>query len=198
MLNHIRIRNFAIIDHLDLEFTNGLTALTGETGAGKSILLGALGLLLGDRADSDSVRSGSSKAEISAEFDISKLENVQQWLKQKELDADQDCLLRRRLSSDARSRAFINGTPVPLQDMRELGEMLVDIHGQHEHQSLMKTQTQRQLLDDYASHKTSLDKLSSIFSQWKQISTQYNQLRDASNERNDRIDLKRHWQRIDW
>ncbi|MCW9006001.1 MAG: DNA repair protein RecN, partial [Gammaproteobacteria bacterium] len=192
MLNHIRIRNFAIIDHLDLEFSNGLTALTGETGAGKSILLGALGLLLGDRADSDSVRSGSSKAEISAEFDISQLKDVQNWLKEKELDAEQDCLLRRRLSSDARSRAFINGSPVPLQDMRELGEMLVDIHGQHEHQSLMKTQTQRQLLDDYANHKTSLDKLSSIYSQWKKTSTEYKQLSDASNERNDRIDLLRY------
>ena len=192
MLNHIRIRNFAIIDHLDLEFRNGLTALTGETGAGKSILLGALGLLLGDRADSDSVRNGASKAEISAEFDISNLQNVQQWLTEKELEADHDCLLRRRLSSDGRSRAFINGSPVPLQDMRELGEMLVDIHGQHEHQSLMKPQTQRQLLDDYASHKTGLEKLATIYKQWKQTSTEYKQLRDASNDRNDRIDLLRY------
>ena len=114
MLNHIRIRNFAIIDHLDLDFALGMTSLTGETGAGKSILLGALGLLLGDRADSDSVRTGSSKAEISAEFDLSQLPHVQQWLEDKELDSETDCLLRRRLSSDGRSRAFINGSPVPV------------------------------------------------------------------------------------
>jgi DNA repair protein RecN (Recombination protein N) len=192
MLNHIRIRNFAIIDHLDLEFGQGLTALTGETGAGKSILLGALGLLLGDRADSDSVRDGSSKAEISAEFDISQLKHVQQWLQQKELDSDQHCLLRRRLSSDGRSRAFINGTPVPLQDMRELGEKLVDIHGQHEHQSLMKASTQRQLLDDYARHKKPLADLKNIFQQWHKADSEYSQLKNAATERNDRIDLLRY------
>ena len=192
MLNHIRIRNFAIIDHLDLEFKNGLTALTGETGAGKSILLGALGLLLGDRADSDSVRDGSSKAEISAEFDISKLEHVQNWLNEKELDSEQDCLLRRRLSSDGRSRAFINGSPVPLQDMRELGEMLVDIHGQHEHQSLMKPQMQRQLLDDYANHKSLLKELKDIFQKWNTVTKEYEQLKNASDDRNNRLDLLRY------
>ena len=192
MLNHIRIRNFAIIDHLDLEFDQGLTALTGETGAGKSILLGALGLLLGDRADSDNIRDGSSKAEISAEFNISKLEHIAHWLQQKELDSDQDCLLRRRLSSDGRSRAFINGTPVPLQDIRELGEMLVDIHGQHEHQSLMKPKMQCQLLDDYAKHKKSLINLKTVFQQWNKTNTEYHQLKNASDDRNDRIDLLRY------
>ena len=113
MLNHIRIRNYAIIDHLDLEFHQGLTALTGETGAGKSILLGALGLLLGDRADSDSVRAGSSKAEISAEFDLSALPHVRDWLNEKELDSENDCLIRRRLSSDGRSRGNAGGYSWP-------------------------------------------------------------------------------------
>ncbi len=192
MLNHIRIRNFAIIDHLDLDFALGMTSLTGETGAGKSILLGALGLLLGDRADSDSVRTGSSKAEISAEFDLGQLPHVLQWLKDKELDSETDCLLRRRLSSDGRSRAFINGSPVPLQDMRELGEMLVDIHGQHEHQSLMKPAMQRQLLDDYAGHRKQLDELKTIYKQWQTTKTEYEQLKNASNDRNDRIDLLRY------
>lgn len=192
MLNHIRIRNFAIIDHLDLEFQNGLTALTGETGAGKSILLGALGLLLGDRADSDSVRSGSSKAEISAEFDIRQLDHVHNWLRQKELDSDLDCLIRRRLSSDGRSRAFINGSPVPLQDMRELGEMLVDIHGQHEHQSLMKNPMQRQLLDDFAGNKSLLAELKSVYESWTSTRNKYEQLKNASDDRNDRIDLLRY------
>jgi DNA repair protein RecN (Recombination protein N) len=192
MLTHIRIRNFAIIDHLDLDLKDRLTALTGETGAGKSILLGALGLLLGDRADSDSVRAGSSKAEISAEFDISALPFVQQWLSEKELDSEGDCLLRRRLGSDGRSRAFINGSAVPLQDMRQLGEMLVDIHGQHEHQSLMKAEMQRQLLDDYASHGALLNDVKSTFTEWRKQKTKLTELSNASQDRNDRLDLLRY------
>jgi len=192
MLNHIRIRNFAIIDHLDLDFRDKLTALTGETGAGKSILLGALGLLLGDRADSDSVRAGSSKAEISAEFDISNLKDVQNWLKDKELESENDCLIRRRLGSDGRSRAFINGSAVPLQDMRQLGEMLVDIHGQHEHQSLMKPNMQRQLLDDYASHKKLLVDVKFTYAEWIEQKQKLSDLQTASKDKNDRIDLLRY------
>jgi len=192
MLNHIRIRNFAIIDHLDLDFKNKLTTLTGETGAGKSILLGALGLLLGDRADSDSVRAGSSKAEISAEFDISNLSAVNDWLKSKELDADGDCLLRRRLGADGRSRAFVNGSPVPLQDMRQLGEMLVDIHGQHEHQSLMKPDMQRQLLDDYGQHGKLLNDIKNIFNDWNSKKEKLHELQSACKDKNDRLDLLRY------
>ncbi|VAW62118.1 DNA repair protein RecN [hydrothermal vent metagenome] len=192
MLNHIRIRNFAIIDHLDLDFKNKLTTLTGETGAGKSILLGALGLLLGDRADSDSVRAGSSKAEISAEFDITKLTDVNNWLIKKELDADGDCLLRRRLGADGRSRAFINGSPVPLQDMRQLGEMLVDIHGQHEHQSLMKPDMQRQLLDDYAQHAKRLTDIKTVFNNWNSKKEKLHELQSACKDKNDRLDLLRY------
>ncbi|VAW59520.1 DNA repair protein RecN [hydrothermal vent metagenome] len=192
MLNHIRIRNFAIIDHLDLDFKHKLTTLTGETGAGKSILLGALGLLLGDRADSDSVRAGSSKAEISAEFDISTLTEVQSWLKNKELDADGDCLLRRRLGADGRSRAFVNGSPVPLQDMKQLGEMLVDIHGQHEHQSLMKNDMQRQLLDDYASHGKLLENIKKTYTEWAKQKKKLADLQAHYRDKNDRLDLLRY------
>ena len=192
MLTHIRIRNFAIIDHLDLNFKDKLTTLTGETGAGKSILLGALGLLLGDRADSDSVRAGSSKAEISAEFDISQLTDVTNWLAQKELDAEGDCLIRRRLGADGRSRAFINGSPVPLQDMKQLGEMLVDIHGQHEHQSLMKPDMQRQLLDDYASHNKLLQDVKATYKEWNEHKEKLTNLQDACKDKNDRLDLLRY------
>ena len=192
MLNHIRIRNFAIIDHLDLNFKDKLTTLTGETGAGKSILLGALGLLLGDRADSDSVRNGSSKAEISAEFDISALPDVTSWLQNKELDADGDCLIRRRLGSDGRSRAFVNGSPVPLQDMKQLGEMLVDIHGQHEHQSLMKSDMQRQLLDDYAAHAKLLLDVKTTYKNWLEQKDKLSSLQEACKDKNDRLDLLRY------
>jgi len=192
MLTHIRIRNFAIIDHLDLDFKDKLSTLTGETGAGKSILLGALGLLLGDRADSDSVRAGSSKAEISAEFDITNLPDVSNWLKDKELDADSDCLLRRRLGADGRSRAFINGSPVPLQDMKQLGEMLVDIHGQHEHQSLMKADMQRQLLDDYANHSKLLLDVKTTYKDWLSNREKLTSLQEACKDKNDRLDLLRY------
>ena len=140
MLTNITIKNYIIIDLLELDFNTGLTALTGETGAGKSILLGALGLVLGDRADSDTIKQDSAFSEIVAEFDIQNNTDVNHWLQQQDLDSTIDgiaeCNLRRRINKDGRSRAHINGTPVNLGLLRELSEMLIDIHGQHEHQSL--------------------------------------------------------------
>ncbi len=191
MLNHLTIRHYAIIDELELSLREGLTALTGETGAGKSILLGALGLVLGDRADSDIVKQSHDHAEIIAEFDISKLESVQSWLVEHELNADDECILRRRVSADGRSRAFINGTPVNLQRIRELAEMLIDIHGQHEHQSIMKPFVQRQLLDDYAGHKPLLEAVSDVYVKYKLVQEQLNHLSQSSQDRNSRIDLLR-------
>ncbi|MGB5397059.1 MAG: DNA repair protein RecN [Gammaproteobacteria bacterium] len=191
MLTHLTIRNYAIIDQLELELGNGLTALTGETGAGKSILLGALGLVLGDRADSDSIKQGADHAEIIAEFNIDKLNNVSAWLVEKELNADDECILRRRIASDGRSRAYINSTPVTLQLLRELGEMLIDIHGQHEHQSLMKPVVQRQLLDEIAGHRELIEAVSNLFVEHKLIQEQLDHLLHASSERNHRMDLLR-------
>lgn len=191
MLQHLTIRHYAIIDQLELNFSSGLTALTGETGAGKSILLGALGLVLGDRADSDSVKQGHDHAEINAEFDISKLDHVSTWLVQQELNIDDECILRRRVSADGRSRAFVNGTPVNLQLIRELAEMLIDIHGQHEHQSIMKPFTQRQLLDDYAGHRPLLESVSDLYVKTKLVEEQLNHLTRSSQDRSSRIDLLR-------
>jgi len=191
MLKHLYIRNFAIIDELELDFNSGMTALTGETGAGKSILLGALNLVLGDRADNDSIKQNSEFAEIVAEFDIEKLNGVSSWLVSQELNTDDECILRRRISKDGRSRAYINGTPVNLQLIRELAEMLIDIHGQHEHQSMMKSSVQRQLLDDYASHSSLLEKVSNVYVELKLIEDQLNHLQQSSNEQNDRLDLLR-------
>ncbi|MBD3609081.1 MAG: AAA family ATPase [Gammaproteobacteria bacterium] len=151
MLTHIHIKDFAIVDEVELDLQRGMTVLTGETGAGKSILLDALGLTLGDRADSDMVRHGCERAEISVDFEVSS--GVQSWLSEHELDSDTQCQLRRTISKDGRSRGYINGSPVTLGLMRELGEQLVDIHGQHEHQSLMRKESQRQLLDDYAQNQ---------------------------------------------
>ncbi len=191
MLKHLYIRNFAIIDELELDFKPGMTALTGETGAGKSILLGALNLVLGDRADNDSIKQGSEFAEIVAEFDIKKLDDVSSWLVSQELNTDDECILRRRISRDGRSRAYINSTPVNLQMIRELAEMLIDIHGQHEHQSIMKSSVQRQLLDDYASHSPLLEAVSNLYVELKLVEEQLHHLQQTSNDQNDRLDLLR-------
>ncbi|MCK5394689.1 MAG: DNA repair protein RecN [Gammaproteobacteria bacterium] len=191
MLKHLYIRNFAIIDELELDFNSGMTALTGETGAGKSILLGALNLVLGDRADNDSIKQGSEYAEIVAEFDISRLDDVTSWLVTQELNTDEECILRRRITKDGRSRAYVNSTPVNLQVIRELAEMLIDIHGQHEHQSMMKSAVQRQLLDDFAKHSPLLETVSNLYVELKLLEDQLQHLRQTSNEQNDRLDLLR-------
>ena len=191
MLKHLYIRNFAIIDELELDFNSGMTALTGETGAGKSILLGALNLVLGDRADNDSIKQGADFAEIVAEFDIRQLDFISSWLVSQELNTDDECILRRRIAKDGRSRAYINGTPVNLQIIRELAEMLIDIHGQHEHQSIMKSSVQRQLLDDYANHSPLLEAVSNIYVELRLVEDQFKHLQQTSNEQNDRLDLLR-------
>lgn len=191
MLSSLTIKHYAIIDELELEFSKGLTALTGETGAGKSILLGALGLVLGDRADSASIKQSCSHAEITAGFDLQNIPAAAHWLTDHGLDADDECILRRRIARDGRSRAFVNGTPVNLQTLRELGERLIDIHGQHEHQSLMKNTTQRQLLDDYAAHPSLLAAVRESFEAMKQTQQSLARLEQNAGERNDRVDLLR-------
>ena len=191
MLTTLTIKNYAIIDQLELEFCTGLTALTGETGAGKSILLGALGLVLGDRAETDSIKQGCDHAEIVAVFDIASHTAASSWLVEQELNDDTECILRRRITRDGRSRAYINATPVNLQVIRELGEMLIDIHGQHEHQSMMKPAVQRQLLDDSAKHSKLIEAVSNTFVQLKLVDEQLQHLEQASSERTDRLDLLR-------
>ena len=151
MLIHLAVNNFAIVEHLDIELHKGMTAITGETGAGKSIMLDALGLALGDRADSGVVRPGSDKADIQASFDLAHIPEARNWLTQRDLEQDGPCILRRVITAEGRSRAYINGSPCPQADLKAIGELLIDIHSQHEHQSLLKTDTHRRLLDEYAS-----------------------------------------------
>ncbi len=151
MLHALSIRDFVLVESLDLEFARGMTVLTGETGAGKSILVDALSLVLGDRAESSVVRNAARRAEISAEFELGSLPAVQAWLSDNGLEAEPGtCLLRRVVEAEGRSRAFINGSPVTLAQLRELGEQLVDIHGQHAHHALLKASVQRELLDEFA------------------------------------------------
>ena len=159
MLRSLHIRNLAIIDALDLEFEGGFSVLSGETGAGKSILIDALGLVLGDRADAGLIRAGEAQAEISAGFSLDGSLAARAFLREQAMEDPDDtnaCLLRRVVSGDGRSRAFINGAPASLANLRELGELLVEIHGQNEHQSLLRAETQRELLDDFGGHGDAL------------------------------------------
>lgn len=192
MLSHLQIHNFALVETLDLDFQQGMTVLSGETGAGKSILLDALGLTLGDRADSTVVRHGSERAEISASFSTEALHEVERWLQEHELDMDGECILRRTVSAEGRSRAFINGQPAPLQMLRELGEQLVDIHGQHAHQSLLKREIQRQQLDNFADHGKLLDQVRTHYRQWQQLSQEFDALQRLAGEHDSRLELLRY------
>ena len=171
MLTHIHIRDFTIIDQLELDLENGMTVLTGETGAGKSIIIDALNLVLGDRADSGVVRHGCARTDISATFDISNITAAQAWLAEQEMDAEDnsECVLRRTITNEGRSKGYINGSAAPIQSLQALGDKLVDIHGQHEHQSLLKNDMQRQLLDDYVGNANLLTQLASIYRQWKAV-----------------------------
>lgn len=191
MLTHIHIWNFAIVEQLDLAMDSGLTVFTGETGAGKSILLDALSLALGDRADTAVIRHGADKAEISVTFSTADAPQAEAWLVERELASENECIIRRTISNNGPSKAFINGKPSPIQSLRELGEMLVDLHGQHEHQSLLKRDIQRQLLDDYADHQALLQQLREVYQRWQQHKSELDNLRQASSERDARLDLLR-------
>lgn len=169
MLRHLTIRDFVIVDRLDLEFSTGFGALTGETGAGKSILIDALALALGERADAGVIRSGCEKAEVAATFDVARLPEVATWLKANDLEGDDELLLRRVVDAGGRSRAYINGSPATAQQLREVGEWLVDIHGQHAHQSLLRSDAQRNLLDAHAGLGGLVREVGAAFRQWREL-----------------------------
>jgi DNA repair protein RecN (Recombination protein N) len=189
MLVHIQIHNLAIVSSMELDIRNGLIALTGETGAGKSILIDALGLALGDRADNSMIRSGSERAEVTAQFDVSRQPKVIHWLKAYDLDDAQECILRRSLNREGRSRAFINGCSVPLQQLQELGGLLVEIHGQHAHQSLLKLSHQRHLLDAYGGHTQLSEQVLRQYKAYQQNLKQLQTLTNAAEQRAARLDL---------
>ncbi len=167
MLSRLEIRDFVLVDRLALEFDKGFTVLSGETGAGKSIMIDALAVVLGERADSGLVRQGCDKADISAEFLLENDGAAAQYLQDNELVDNGHCLLRRVIDVSGRSRAWINGTPVTIQQLRLLGERLVDIYGQHEHQSLSKPQSQRDLLDAYAGATLLARRVAEAWASWQ-------------------------------
>lgn len=177
MLKFLSVRDFVIVPLLELDFSSGFTALTGETGAGKSILIGALSLALGERGDATMVRNGCERAEIAAEFDITTLPHLQTWLAGQDLAGDENvCLLRRILDVGGRSRGFINGRSATLQQLREAGEQLLDIHGQHAHQSLLRPDTQRILLDGYAGMMKEAGHVATLYRDWQALHLRRNRL----------------------
>ena len=183
MLLSLNVRDFVIVDQLDLDFHAGFTVLTGETGAGKSIILDALGLLMGDRADAGQIRDGAERAEIAAQFSIHNSPDLRAWLQDNELSGDEDDLLIRRLvDRNGRSRSFIYGQQATQSQLKAIGEYLVDIHGQHAHQSLMRADTQRALLDAYAGSTQLARDVREAWQDWQQARRQREDAERLSRE----------------
>lgn len=189
MLAQLTISNFAIVRELEIDFQPGMTAITGETGAGKSIAIDALGLCLGNRADGNVVRQGASRADICARFSLADTPSARQWLEQNQLDDSNECLLRRVIGADGRSRGFINGTAVPLSQLRELGQHLIQIHGQHAHQLLLKPEHQKALLDAYAGEHALFTAMRQAYLQWHQSCRELAHHQQQSIERDARKQL---------
>lgn len=164
MLQRLTIRDFVLVDRLELEFHSGFGTLTGETGAGKSILVDALAFVLGERADAGLIRSGCERAEVAAEFSVDDAPSVTRWLQEHDLESEEGLLLRRVLDANGRSRGYLNGSPATVQQLREVAELLVDIHGQHAHQSLLRPEAQRMLLD---SHARLIDLATQVAEAWR-------------------------------
>lgn len=204
MLNQISISNYAIVDHLNLDINPGMTAITGETGAGKSIMLDALGLALGGRADSDCVRDGADRADIRACFDLQRIPVAREWLQERQYDsgsesesdsgnptgtAGSECILRRVITREGRSRGYINGTPVTLSELKALGELLIDIHSQHAHQSLLKKGNHPQLLDEFAGSLALSRNVARIAADYRQTREQLHALLSDQQDREERVQL---------
>ncbi len=191
MLTSLYVRHFAVVEAAEVTFGPGLTVVSGETGAGKSLLVDALMLLAGARADSTMVRAGSDRAELAAEFDLTDLHAAQEWLRREELDEDGGCQLRRVLRAEGSSRAWINGRPANARQLGELASLLVEIHGQHEHQALLSRPHQLVLLDAYAGHDELLGQLRQQAQQWRELNQRMLKLSGGEN-RGHRIELLLH------
>ncbi|WP_218312289.1 DNA repair protein RecN [Alteromonas antoniana] len=194
MLAHLSIKNFAVVKQLAVNLEDGLTAITGETGAGKSIAIDALSLCMGERADAGAVRKDAAKAEIVAHFSLDNNAAAKHWLEENELDDEDDnsCFIRRVISKEGRSKAFINGTPVSLQQLKSFGQYLVAIHGQNTHLQLLKEDYQRQLLDSFAGHKPLLNDVASTYRNWRALQSELTTLQQQAQAREDRIQLLRY------
>ena len=192
MLSHLSIRSLAVIDSLELECAPGMTALTGETGAGKSIVVDALALLLGARADSDMIRDGAERAEVCGVFETTSNASARAWLADRDLEEGADeCIVRRVVGPGSRSRSFVNHRPVPAQLLRELGEHLVDIHGQHEHHLLLDRDRQRIIVDDFGGHHELLGQVAQASGRWHELQRELAGIAAQDDERDSRLDFLR-------
>ena len=185
MLLQLNIQNFAIVRSLDIDWQAGMTTITGETGAGKSIAIDALGLCLGDRAASNVVRPNCKKADLAATFETKKNKLAKAWLKRHELvsEHDSECILRRVISAEGRSKSYINGSQVPLVQLKEIGQLLINIHGQHDHQLIVKANQQCRLLDNFANHPTLLSEVKHYSQQWNKLNKELEMLQQSKQHR---------------
>lgn len=191
MLTSLYVRHLAVVEEADLAFGPGLTVVSGETGAGKSLLVDALMLLAGARADSSIVRAGSDRAELAADFDLAALPEARDWLRREELDEDGTCQLRRVIRAEGSSRAWINGRPATIGQIGELAALLVEIHGQHEHQALLERTHQLDLLDAYAENEARVAQVREIALQWRELGARIRKL-SGGEDREHRLELLRH------
>ena len=192
MLTQLTVSNYAIAERVELQFGKGMTALTGETGAGKSIVLDALGLAMGGRADAGAVRHGAKRADITATFDVSGIADASRWLETHELDDENNCILRRVISKDGRTRAYINGQPCPLTHLKDLGSLLMDIHSQHQHQSLLRKETHRKLIDEFAGVEGLARDTREAWKAWHQIRQRLHERQQNADEAEAKLQLLRY------
>jgi len=192
VLIHLQVRDFAIVESIEVEFAGGLTALTGETGAGKSILVDAVMLAIGGRAAADAVRHGTERAEITATFDVAANAAACAWLGEQSLEHDGEVVLRRVIGADGRSRLYVNGQTLPAQTVRELGGLLIDIHGQQEFLSLVRRDAQRRLLDEHGGHEALLAPVGEAATEWRRLAREHASLAAAAQERGSRLELLRY------
>lgn len=187
LLISLTIKNFTLVEQLHVEFLDGMTAITGETGAGKSLVLDALGIALGDRGDVGKVRHGKERLDVSAVFSIKDNQQARLWFQENDHEPAEECIIRRTLTADGRSRGFINGQPVPMQQLQQLGDLMIDIHSQHEHQSLLLKDTHRRLLDAFAGCEDLTEQVNRLFKEWHLTRRKLLELSENSRE----IDAKR-------